>query len=209
MFGVSGVFAAASCNIDQGPTEDLADYLDTLDAALAKIDQSYATSTCGNTADGKARASSSISAAASEIIKDTNRVISQDDYISAGKFSISLILRSEIPYAIREHYNLLLREQDKINATIDRIYATCGEKTLVSPSLLGDEDYAKGKSDKIALSTLIGDILQNHIRIIGFYRESVVGIPPTKSGFLIVDDDFETSIPTDYGPAGTAACNQK
>ncbi|MFZ4461007.1 MAG: hypothetical protein ACOYN2_00170 [Patescibacteria group bacterium] len=45
--------------------------------------------------------------------------------MSASRFSIDLIIRSEVPSALRRDYNLLLSKQNRLNSLIDTIYGKC------------------------------------------------------------------------------------
>ncbi len=119
------VSSVSACVIETGPSPALSNYLSKLDKALADISSASSGASCSNTSDGKARASDSLSRSTSEIVKNTNRALTQDDYMSAGRFSIDLVLRGEVPTALRRDYNLLLRKQEAINSLIDSIYTNC------------------------------------------------------------------------------------
>lgn len=202
-------FAASACVIDSSPSPLMADYLTRLDAAINKLEYTTSSQICKTVPDNKRRGSDNIEQGASAIVKNTNRALTQDDYMSASRFSIDLVIRSEIPNALRRDYNLLLSKQNRLNSLIDTIYGKCAGDLEVDTNLINDETYTTGKPPKSILWDLAGDLLNNHIRIIGFYRESVIGTPPTKSGFFLVDPDFEWEIPDLYGPKGTEICNKK
>ena len=204
----TGVFAA--CAIDTGPNKDLSDYIKNLDRAITEISSRASGANCGNTSKGTPSGTDGVSRAVSVIVGSTNKAFSPEDMASSGRFSIDLILRSEIPDALRRDYNLLLRKQAAVNSLIDGIYRNCGGDIRVLPAdIIDDPGFSGENGEEKALGDIAGDLLTNHVKIIGFYRESVIGIPPSKSGFFLVGPDFSKSVQTDYGPKGTEACNKK
>lgn len=160
---------AASCVIKGGLSPELSAYFEGMDKSLMAIRNEANKHSCDKVKDGKSRLSTKAGEAFSSISKYSNLAFVQDDYVTAGKFSIDMVLRSEVPPAIREHYNILLGKQQEIQEVLENVYDRCAQDISV---IQNDYIPTENITIRATLSDVAGKILTEHIKLINFYRST-------------------------------------
>lgn len=126
-------YAAGSCTMENGPSSELTEYFTKLNEALTKLKDAGASGSCGGSGNGQS-AIRDLSEAAASITRGTNRALTQDCYVSAASFTTELSLKSEVPPALRQHLNTLIKKSEDINLAIDQVYRTCSQNMEVQSS---------------------------------------------------------------------------
>lgn len=196
---------AAQCKLEGGPAPALSTYIGKVDATLNKIQQAASNASCGNSNDMVPTSSRNLSEAAAAITRGVNTSLVQDSYVEAAEFTTELGLKSEVPPQLRQHLNLLLQKQEDINRAIEAVYRNCGQNTEVA----SDSIIEGSGKDQVTLGKLAETVLTNHIDVLSVYRTTVLGKPASKSGLLLVPDDFIQKIGESYGPDAQQVCRQE
>lgn len=198
-------FAAGSCKISSGPTPEISNYITKLNASVNKLRDASASSTCNVTGANTPTTSANLSEAAASITRGVNISLTQDSYADAAAFTTELSLKSEVPPALRQHLNLLLKNQDSINSAIEQIYRSCAQNQSVPA-----ESIVEGMGSESMTLSRIGELLlTNHIDVISIYRTSVLGRPASKDGLLLVPADFGAKVYSAYGPDAQQDCRKE
>ncbi len=201
----SPVFAAGSCKMDGGPTPELSDYIKKLGESINKLQSKSSGSTCKISGTTAPTTTGNLNEAGAAIVRGVNVSLIQNSYLDSAAFTTDLSLKSEVPPALRQHLNLLLKNQETINRAIEQVYRTCAQDIEVPGESviegLGTENVRLGKLGEI--------LLTNHIDVLSVYRTSVLGRPAYKDHLLLVPADFGTKLYASYGPDAQQVCRKE
>ncbi len=162
-------------------------------------------STCRTSATTKETTSENINETAAAIIRGINTSLIQDSYLDAAAFTTELSLKSEVPPPLRQHLNLLLKNQENISRAIEIVYQNCAQDQEVP-----GENIIEGLGPTpVRLGKLGEMLLTNHIDILSVYRSSVLGRTAIKKNLLLVPADFENKLYTSYGPDAQQQCRKE
>lgn len=149
--------------------------------------------------------SGNINEAGAAIMRGVNTSLVQDSYLDAAAFTTELSLRSEVPPALRQHLNLLLKNQENINRAIEMVYRNCAQDMEVP----GGSVIEGLGANPVRLGKLGEMLLTNHIDVLSVYRTSVLGRPAIKENLLLVPANFGTKLYTSYGPDAQQQCRKE
>lgn len=162
-------------------------------------------STCRTSATTKETTSENINEAAAAIVRGINTSLIQDSYLDAAAFTTELSLKSEVPPPLRQHLNLLLKNQENISRAIEIVYQNCAQDQEVPGNSI-----IEGLSEEPVRLGKLGEILlTNHIDVLSVYRSSVLGRSAIKKNLLLVSPDFENKLYNSYGPDAQQQCRKE
>jgi hypothetical protein len=200
------LFAAEKCKINNGPPPEVSAYITKLNTSISALTNAANSASCNVTgAAATDTTSQNLSEANAAIVRGVNVSLTQDSYLDSAAFTTELSLKSEVPPALRQHLNLLLKSQDAISRAIESVYRKCGQSVEVEGNTVIE---GLGK-EKVQLGKLGEFLLTNHIDVLSVYRTSVLGRPAIKEGLLLVPADFPDKIYASYGPDAQQDCRKE
>lgn len=184
----------------------MSSYLAKLNASVIALQNAAGSATCNVTGAATSQTTSqNLSEANAAIVRGVNVSLIQSSYLDSAAFTTDLSLKSEVPPALRQHLNLLLKSQESINGAIEAVYRQCGQDIEVP----GNAIIEGLSTEKVRLGKLGELLLTNHIDVLSVYRTSVLGRPALKDNLLIVPADFATKIYASYGPDAQQDCRKE
>lgn len=110
-----------------------------------------------------------------------------------------------MPPPLRQHLNLLLKNQENISRAIEIVYQNCAQDQEVPGNSI-----IEGLSEEPVRLGKLGEILlTNHIDVLSVYRSSVLGRSAIKKNLLLVSPDFENKLYNSYGPDAQQQCRKE
>lgn len=206
-FFIAGpLFAEGSCAIKSGMSKELSTYMQTAEKLRSQIEEQTLKNQCGTTKAGENSASATAEKTQSAIIGSINEHIGFSNFFTSGRFYVGLALKSEIPTGITRDHEQLGKEMERIRDTMELVYTRCAEGVVPTTNLSDDSVYSTSEK---SLGIITKDMLQNHVDMMNFYRQTVLGDRTTDRRFILVGDsqEFVSKFQGDYGPGAFRTCN--
>lgn len=132
----------------------------------------------------------------SDMVASVNDGLAFSNFESSARFYLDLVLDSEMPEGTERDHRLLRKQQESIQQAYKAVYAACSADVPL-PEAVGEIPAGTTLSD--ALSR----IMANQIRVMNYFRTTVVGdksIASFPDKFILVEDDakFRAAITTNY-----------
>lgn len=180
--------------------------MERTEALWAKISDEASKQQCGDKKDGSNSAWASAKEAGSSFVGSFNGVLDYSNFISSTEFFIGTIVRSEVPPSINRDHARLASMLDGMKRSYYSVYNQCAQGVVIKENLSDDPTYTtQGKK----ISTVLDEILANHIKMLNFYRETVVGISVMSDpSFILVGDNqaFKDALKKLYGSKAFETC---
>jgi len=135
-----------------------------------------------------------------------NSVLSFKDYYGSFDYRLSLGITNEIPAQVKRDYNSLTGISERMTNLLRKTAKNWSSKALVENICEGISNcnYTDGN-----VRSLLSEIIKNNNKIIQLYQASVLEKPALKplGEYVMVSDDFESEIETNYNRDTLTACS--
>ncbi len=188
---------------------DLKTYLSDLEAAQGKIASEAGRGSCSTTGKTSGvRVSENISLAAGEIRGSINRALTQDSF-GAVTETFRRIGGGELPRAVRDQLNTLLRTQESIGRSIELVYGQCASGRAVNPREILGNLAQDGASENATLGDTTSELMTRHVALTVAYREAVNATPFSENSLKYVPEKLRASLTQNYGLSAIESCTKK